>query len=340
MKGGLIMNKETSKDTNCSYNNFKRARYFHGMLMTERDFTEEQQYHINKRKLLNKMLHGWGVACGLEIKPTPTPSSTIIIKQGLALDCKGNEIYVPEEYPLNIDKILKSRSNSKESASVCEGSDTETNVKKLYVIIRYDEKYTDQVPIYAPGGGCEEKTCENSRIREGYCIEIVDVINTKCCPTPLRNADDKHNPCTEYSGEIDIDYQKKVRAFLCEDFLMPCPGDCCDDIYLVLGSINLNMKNGSGTEFDPIESYMINNWDCRKYIMSFGLLQHWMRLLAPQKLPIEYIVDYARWKDSCVDLNTAVDIFRTYICPTMTEQAVPKTGKEIAKEKTRSTKKS
>ena len=332
------MNKEKSKDKNCSYNNFKRARYFHGMLMTDRDFREEQQYHIDKRKLLNKMLHGWGVVCGLEIKPTPTPSSTIIIKQGLALDCKGNEIYVTEEYSLNIDKILKSGSSPKMPAGVCPGTDTETNVKKKYIIIRYDERYTDQVPIYAPGGGCEEKACESSRIREGYCIELVDEINTKCCPKPLISAGEKDDPCHKYiKSEVEMD-QEAIRTFLCEDFLMPCPGDCCDDAYVVLGLISLNMKNGSDTEFDPIESYMINNWECRKYVMSFALLQHWMRLLAPQKLPIEYIVDYARWKDSCVNAETAVNIFNKYICHGTTAQA--KTEKEIAKEKTRSTKKS
>lgn len=319
------MNKEKSNEMNCWHNNFKRTRYFHGMLMTDRDFKEEQIYHNDKRKLLNKMLHGWGVVCGLEIKPTPTPGSTIKIKPGLALDCKGNEIYVSEEYSLNIEKILKSGSGPKMPAGVCEGTDTGTNEKKLYIIIRCKEIYTDQVPIYAPGGGCEEKACESSRIQEGYCIELVNEINPKCCPKPLRNPDD-NDPCIKYKkGELEseTDYKERIRIFLCEDFLMPCPGDCCDDIYVVLGSITLTMTNGSGTEFEPIKSSMINNWDCRKYVMSFALLQHWMRLLAPKKLPIEYIVDYARWKDSCIDLDTAVDVFKTYICPE-TEKVVPK----------------
>ncbi len=320
------MNTEKSNEINCKYNNFKRTRYFHGMLMTDRDFKEEQIYHNDKRKLLNKMLHGWGVVCGLEIKPIPN-SRTIVIKPGMALDCKGNEIYVPEEYSLNIDRIIKSGLSPK---LPCVEPPSEINEKKLYIIIRYNDRYTDQVPIYAPGGGCEEKTCENSRIQEGYCFELVNEINTKCCPTPLRKSGTKDDPCHTYTKDEDI------RTFLCEDFLMPCPGNCCDDIFVVLGSICLNMNSDT----DPIESSMINNWDCRRYVMSFGLLQHWMRLLAPQKLPIEYIVDYARWKDSCKDLGKAVDIFKTYICPETTAQVVPKIEKEIEKGKTRSTKKS
>ncbi len=67
--------------------------------------------------------------------------------------------------------------------------------------------------------------------------------------------------------------------------------------------------------------------------MSFGLLQHWMKLLAPQKLPIEYIVNYAKWKDSCVDLNKAVDILTKYICPS------PQPEEETVKEKTKARKK-
>ncbi len=63
------MNTDTTKKS-CDYNSYKRTRYFHGMLLTERDFQEEQIYHQEKRRLLNRMLHGWGVVCGLGVKPT------------------------------------------------------------------------------------------------------------------------------------------------------------------------------------------------------------------------------------------------------------------------------
>ena len=41
---------------------FKRLRYFHGMLLTEDDFLEEQLYYREKLKLHNR-LHGHGGAC-------------------------------------------------------------------------------------------------------------------------------------------------------------------------------------------------------------------------------------------------------------------------------------
>jgi hypothetical protein len=41
-------------------------------------------------------------------------------------------------------------------------------------MIKYKERITDPVPVYAPGGSCEEKVCDYSRTQEGYCIEVWD----------------------------------------------------------------------------------------------------------------------------------------------------------------------
>ena len=109
------MTRDNSKEQKCGYNNFRRTRYFHGMLMTDSDFSKEQSYHIlGKRKLLNRMLHGTGVICGLKMKPTGCgESSKIIISSGLALDCAGNEIFVPEECELNVIEMIESATGSK-----------------------------------------------------------------------------------------------------------------------------------------------------------------------------------------------------------------------------------
>ena len=100
------MNKKNCKDCKDSYNNFKRARYFHGMLMTDRDFNEEQKYHIEKRKLHNRMLHGWGVVCGLKITAFNPTRNSVIIEKGLALDCNGNEIFVNEPIEFDVIKAI------------------------------------------------------------------------------------------------------------------------------------------------------------------------------------------------------------------------------------------
>lgn len=47
----------------------RRLRYFHGQLLSAHDFQREQDYFREKLKLRNRCLHGFGVACGLEILP-------------------------------------------------------------------------------------------------------------------------------------------------------------------------------------------------------------------------------------------------------------------------------
>lgn len=307
------MLKDTSNDKNCAYGNFKRARYFHGMLMTERDFAEEQNYHNEKRKMLNKMLHGWGVVCGLEIKQNNTPGSTIIIKPGLAIDYNGNEICVSEEYKLNLDKISKLYQCVENEKNVCLPQKGEESENKWYVVIKYKENPSDPVAVYAPAGGCQEKACDYSRIREGYCFDLKGEDEIGCCPG---SGEIIEKTCTDYErkkDETNEEYEQRIKTFY-EDFLVPCPGKCCDVKYVVLGSIIVRTKcnSVSDAKFEPITQEMINNWDCRKYVMTFGLIQHWMTTLAG-KFNTKPLVDYNRWADGCID---PVEFFENYICPT------------------------
>ena len=72
---------------------FSRNHYFTGRLLTASDFQREQDYHNGKRQLINRCLFGARVACGLEVE---IAKGWININRGLALDCDGNEVYLPE----------------------------------------------------------------------------------------------------------------------------------------------------------------------------------------------------------------------------------------------------
>jgi len=88
----------------------RRLNYFHGQLLGEAEFRREQAYFVEKLKLRNRCLHGWGVACGLHVKPAETPtdpcypeagSPLVWLQPGVAVDCLGNEIVVIR--PVTID---------------------------------------------------------------------------------------------------------------------------------------------------------------------------------------------------------------------------------------------
>jgi len=276
------MKTDTTKKT-CDYNSYKRTRYFHGMLLTERDFQEEQIYHQEKRRLLNRMLHGWGVVCGLGVKPTKPESSKIVISPGMALDCLGNEIVVCNEYELDLKKLPDLCPDTGAGAKdPC--AERETQDCKYYIGIKYAEAPTDPVPVYLPGGSCEEKTCEYSRIREGFCIKLFK--SPPChAVLPKDGLFEKIVNCTKGNASNE-DKLKCVQKAL-DDFLAsfcdqpyPCPTCCCDgEPYVIIGSIDLTTTKCTVT---TIKQDMININDGRRYVRTPMLWDYFFGSFFPQ----------------------------------------------------------
>ena len=48
-----------------------RLRYFHGRGLSALDLRREQTFHLEKHRLHNRLLHGWGIVCGLDIGVVP-----------------------------------------------------------------------------------------------------------------------------------------------------------------------------------------------------------------------------------------------------------------------------
>jgi hypothetical protein len=48
-----------------SENQLKRVKYHHGMLLSAKDLTAEQEYFLERQRRHNRYLHGWGVVSGL-----------------------------------------------------------------------------------------------------------------------------------------------------------------------------------------------------------------------------------------------------------------------------------
>ena len=294
------MNTEKSNDKHCDYNNFKRARYFHGMLMTDRDFREEQIYHIKKRKMHNRNLHGWGVVCGLGIEAKTPNSSVIKITPGMALDCHGNEIIVCNDFEIDI----KQTDISTGTKALCEKPKNDCT---YYIAIKYIEESSDRGPVYAPSGGCEEKVCEYSRIREGFCIKLFDKVPCQAIlPTKSFIKEISEYPTTRgyqsvKGGRIgsispSVEGQKtpnvleamkvKLKDF-CEK-INPCPECCCTgeslckgEPYVVLGSIKF--KDCSLTS---ISQDMISINDNRRYVMTPIFWEFYLASLIPSATPV------------------------------------------------------
>jgi len=72
-----------------------RVDYFTGMVLGSDDFSAEQNYFRQRLNRLNRLLHGSGVATGLEVTVTGTGDAAgATIAPGFALDRAGNELCV------------------------------------------------------------------------------------------------------------------------------------------------------------------------------------------------------------------------------------------------------
>lgn len=142
---------------NLKYFPYERNQYFYGKLLSVDDFQTEQKYMNDKRRLINRFLHGCGVVCGLNV--VQIDDCTLSLETGLALDFAGREIIV--DAPLT------------RKLSMIEGFDSYTEEDEdssyLYLCIEYAEK--DKEPVYNVTGSAS-KTTEFNKVAEGYHLYL------------------------------------------------------------------------------------------------------------------------------------------------------------------------
>jgi Chaperone of endosialidase len=69
----------------------KRLNYFDHQFLRAQDFSDEQTYHLEMRRLHNSLFHSWGIATGMQVTFT-AGTSVASVAAGTALDAAGNEI--------------------------------------------------------------------------------------------------------------------------------------------------------------------------------------------------------------------------------------------------------
>jgi hypothetical protein len=131
---------------------FERNQYFTGKLLTAQDFKIEQKYLNDKRRILNRMMFGYGIVCGLQV--IHINDKIISVEAGMAIDSTGQEIIVDTAVTQNLSKII--------------GFPDEEYTGNLYLCIKYDEKEKD--PAYSVESS--NRGNEYNRVQEGYQLFI------------------------------------------------------------------------------------------------------------------------------------------------------------------------
>lgn len=166
----------------CAFGKFKRMNYFHGMLLTEEDFVDEQNYIREKLKLHNR-LHGAGVIWGLGlikdcIKVNSEKELTrIFIEGGLALDCAGNEVVVCDKYLVPLDEKI----NDLRCAGLLKGEGGKVARPKIFVGIGYCECKSQPAEQYTSECADDKLRPQFSRVREGFHVQLFTADELLCC---------------------------------------------------------------------------------------------------------------------------------------------------------------
>lgn len=81
----------------------KRLNYFYGQFLKEKDFKDEQNYHMEALMMHNRNLHSWGIVSGLDVK-FAADKTHVIVEEGMAIDETGRQIILDEKKELDLSK--------------------------------------------------------------------------------------------------------------------------------------------------------------------------------------------------------------------------------------------
>jgi hypothetical protein len=149
-----------------------RNRYFYGKLMDVYHFELETGYFNAKRRLLNRLVSGYGVVCGLNVEPGPD-GCHVVVTPGVAVDKWGREIIVPEKTgPIRIPPHLLppvTPAETKPGGYQGEKEKDEDEDTVVQVLLCYHECESDPTPVL--GGDCGTvEECAAGAIRERYRV--------------------------------------------------------------------------------------------------------------------------------------------------------------------------
>jgi hypothetical protein len=232
-----------------------RNRYFYGKMLDVYHFELEQNYFNSKRWLLNRLVSGYGVVCGLNVLLSSDLKS-LYVTPGVAIDKCGHEIVVcqpsvpiplpvpappaqttgsgqtppppptsannPQQpsstatQPAGIPMIASSATPTMGNGSPANGAENCDCADYYHLMLCYHECPIDPSPSL--GGDCDTRaTCSPGAIRERYTLELVE---DKLAAARTASA------LSELINGGTISYQTLATYISNISLDDPCP-DCC-----------------------------------------------------------------------------------------------------------------
>lgn len=222
----------------CEPLTLERVRYYPRQLIDANTLTTDQVYTREKLRRHNRMLHGWGVVCGLDVKANPNDKQPwrVTVCPGYALAPQGDAIDIPAEVNFDLATGVQTSSDPCASAAPCPpvgNVSAEGDGRFLYLAARYTECYSRPERVPPAGCGCDETACEYARIRDGFELKLLQAL-----PESHQRAD-----------AADEAWCEQVKRWSRSDIpgpapVPPCP-ECSDGPWVVVARIRLPEKAGA-----------------------------------------------------------------------------------------------
>ena len=236
--------------------NLVRPRFSPGLLLRDDDLKQGVDYTRDLSRLLFRTLFGCGVVCGLVVKWSFNCNKLFLtVGDGVALDCHGDPIHVPEPQPIQIDP-----------------SCGDEIPKEMWIVLKRTEKCCAP-RIAACSCDDDETPAVCTRERDGYEIRVLPHLpectcgcckeatttttETKTDPAAAKAKSAKKGQGTQnassgdqtaaYSATSDAGQAgKTAEECWCVDPKLPCYSDhyagkcgceCCDCEWIVLAYV-------------------------------------------------------------------------------------------------------
>ncbi|HJQ85652.1 MAG TPA: hypothetical protein VKA21_16305 [Candidatus Binatia bacterium] len=156
---------ETTRTYEAGLQAFVRTHYFYGQLLDVHHFEQEQSYFNQKRWLLNRLVLGYGVVCGLDVQPGEDGKSVVVLP-GVAIDRAGREIVVPTRaQPVPLPPSPGQETTGSAEPAPCDDG------AWAHVCLCFHECESDPAPVLV--GECGEvEHCVPGAVRERYRVIV------------------------------------------------------------------------------------------------------------------------------------------------------------------------
>jgi hypothetical protein len=249
----------------------RRNRFFRNKRTTPGTWQVEQDYQQQRRRLINRAVHGWGVVYGFDLETADDDACTgdggkrLAISPGFALDPCGRELVQAAKLPLAVEDCLAFDQKGcyleppEQQCGRSQGVPFPPETEKLCLLLRahYAERLIAPVPVRDP---CQCENTEWDQVCETIHYSLTLIECDRCCEQHGCElvCDCSRGPCCP-ENEHKTSERGGCRC-LCEHLLKLDPTPECCTLTAVGKNLRVDLRHGVALGCVQLAKDRCGNW--------------------------------------------------------------------------------